>query len=454
MTVEKAIGNLDTLSLRAELACYVHEGGHVDLDGVREVLKARHRALMLKYHPDRNGFADPATKTLAERFSREVNGAADVRNIEAKELTDAVIQYVTTDPSSSGDTALLESAMMEIVARDEEIASVTKELRSLQTTLYDIVNGRIGYRPEQILVYNNGRVRITLANADTEIPRLIASGGVDRSEIVDLESRLHFAEEALSRARSDATKQRSEYESRIARDRTAYDASLARERSAKSTAENRAREVSAELRREKAGYESGIKAAEEMLSRTRRSLEGELQTVKTQAARAKTTYESKIAKLTAAAEGKELVISSAYAERVEQLRREGYLTKALSLAEHVLEVDPNSPQLHFSLGLIYLRQGEMEKATDHYVRGIIEGVAPTMDAALTGFNRGNLTTHLSYFVRTAVASRGKLTDETAELVVSEIKKNSRERDASKGREVYTGIRRGLWNMQKAGFFNS
>lgn len=63
-------------------------------------------------------------------------------------------------------------------------------------------------------------------------------------------------------------------------------------------------------------------------------------------------------------------------EEDEPVAREELLNKAASQAAQSLAIEPRNVNAHFTLGQIYLKQGEHEKATDAFLRSIELGISP------------------------------------------------------------------------------
>ena len=157
--------------------------GTYDLAKARAQVKKTYREIALLAHPDRN----PGDKYQEELFKQmgamygEIEKASDQQ----------IIEYLTqaTQPEFGGAGQELQALVAQAADAVENLAYQKAELEQrLARTQADIVSLRRGgqYHPDQIEIYIDQPrgIRITLANANQEIPRLIDNGGLNPNTIL------------------------------------------------------------------------------------------------------------------------------------------------------------------------------------------------------------------------------------------------------------------------------
>jgi len=171
---------------RERLRPAIRDDGTIDIETAKRILKSDFRGLAKIYHPDRNG----GNGTAEEAFKGLNEGNQRLQDLDDPALGECISRFV--NGSTGGNDQLLAQAMAEIETLDDRLADSNQRLVETQALLIGLGEGR-RYNPDQVMVYHRNGIKITLANAQTEIPRLIA-GRPDPA----LEERLRVAERQIS----------------------------------------------------------------------------------------------------------------------------------------------------------------------------------------------------------------------------------------------------------------
>jgi len=213
------MASLDALGLKVLLTKNIRPDGTLDLEGAKKVLKENYRKIALAYHPDHN----PGNALAEELFKQAAEQNDMVQGDKDDEISKYILEYIH---SGNGNDEILGRARDRILDLIDDKNNLEILLQEAQTNILTVANGGRRQVPEMIVVYQKGDIKITLANAATEIPKLIA-GKADPA----LEQRLNETLESLRKAREeiDRTRIDANQQNRIAQDwqRKAQDAERA-----------------------------------------------------------------------------------------------------------------------------------------------------------------------------------------------------------------------------------
>lgn len=195
------LGEIVRLTAVAELMKHCRNAdGSYDPAKVKAYAKSAYRKTAIATHPDQN----PNNPELHPLFREStevwelIDAASDTSLIEI--VTDYRTNQQGPDPEAQ---ALLEGAAQMIQDLQGERDDLQSRLTTAHTNLINVTRRTQAYKPDMIDIYNDPkrRIKITLANAATEIPRLIAGK----------------ADPALEQRLQEAERQVGEYTSAIAR---------------------------------------------------------------------------------------------------------------------------------------------------------------------------------------------------------------------------------------------
>src|SRR3989338_3260988 len=157
--------------------------GTYDFAKARAQVKKTYREIALLAHPDRN----PGDKYQEELFKQMGAIFGEIEKVSDEQIKDYLLQ--ANEPEFGGAGQELQALVPQAADAVENLAIQKADLEQrLARTQADIVSLRRGgqYHPEQLEIYVDQPrgIRITLANANQEIPRLINNGAIDPNTLL------------------------------------------------------------------------------------------------------------------------------------------------------------------------------------------------------------------------------------------------------------------------------
>ncbi len=199
------------------------QNGTYDLTKAKTQVKKTYREIALLAHPDRN----PGDKFQEELFKQMSEIYGQIENASDQQITEYLTQ--TAQPEFGGAGQELQDLVAQAANAVENLSYQNQELQQrLARTQADIVSLRRGgqYRPDQIEIYvdQSKGIKITFANANQEIARLINNGALNpntllyenvdhslritagnaKTEIPKLEQKIHTQQQQLTKSYQDA----------------------------------------------------------------------------------------------------------------------------------------------------------------------------------------------------------------------------------------------------------